>query len=212
MKPKFLFAILTFFFSHQLLADGFSSDIISFSIDGVQCYVRIQSQGILKNNDYCYYHGDEYIEEVSRVFLRFVDHLEIYTKLEIIDLSFDSMFASEEKLYILKNKSEFESAYVKEKYKLIFAINASSFGFIHTMDLQKTDNKWIHQHQMELLLLANIDICEMRIFGIQGKTTREEIEKIKMKVNELNKRGESWDPYFSELYKRKIIMIGFCSC
>jgi hypothetical protein len=194
------------------LADGFSSDIISFSIDGVQCYVRIQSQGILKNNDFCYYLGDEYIEEVSRVFLRFLGHLEIYTNLEIIDLSFDSMFTSEKKLYILKNKIEFEGAYVKEKYKLIFAVNASSFGLIHTLDLQETDNKWIRQNQMELLLLANIDICEMRIFGIKGKTTSEEIEKIRMKISELNKSGESWDPYFSELYKRKIIMIGFCSC
>ncbi|MEO5905163.1 MAG: hypothetical protein ABIQ11_00440, partial [Saprospiraceae bacterium] len=153
------------FFSCQLFADGFSSDIISFSIDRVQCYIRVQSQGLLKNNDFCYYNGDgKYVEEVSRVFLQYVDHnyeLDIYTSLEIIDLSFDSIFAVENKLYILKDEIKFERSLVKEKYKFIFAINASSLRFIHTLDLQETDNKWIRQHQMEVLLVANIDICEI---------------------------------------------------
>ena len=218
---KWLVSISIIFLIPRLgMCDGESFDVISIKKGSLVYHFRISSQGLLKNNDLCYYNYEgEYMGEVKDIVksnLPDRNHYGYYYKnLERISLGnipIENRF--NRSLCILKDSVSFDPDSVLESLDIVSAENEFSYINIYSPDLDEKDNIWLNSNTFEILFDYLAENCDSRLYGIQGQLTRSETEYLKLKIEGLL-RQENWDLYIQEirkLYKRKIIMLGFCHC
>lgn len=202
--------------------DGGTADVISIKMSGHVYHFRIGSTGLLKNNDLCYYtYEGEYICEVKEVVKEYLHDMRIlrngllYKQIDKINLT---NIPIEEKgngiLYIFKDPISLEPDSVLASLEIISAENEFKYINIYSPDLEEKDNLWLEANPLEILFQYSAENCGMGLYTIKGKLTKSETDNLRTKIEGLN-RKKNWELYDEELkklYRRKIIMLGYCDC
>jgi len=206
----------------KLKADIPNFDVIEYKNNEKSIYLKTWSLGILMNNDLCYYSWDgEYISEVSTFINDKIlegDSITIYTEIAIIDHTKISGMVdrdSDSILYHLKYPKRISIEDLNNEYQINSAFRGNTAGYAYSSDLKTADNTWINDYEIEKLFdLTDYELCSFSFYGIKNNLDKKEKAKIKSKLDSILKRHslEAFESELSLLYKRNIIMIGFCSC
>lgn len=223
----------TFFLILPLLVFGDVPhyDIIEVEYNNDKYFVEgyFNEGGVLKNHDLCYYdYKGEYLGEVKDFVLRigkYTDSLTLYSSKENINVTKLSCYEGnnltqpdniDNILKILNNGMRISFKDFEENFKLLDAYHGNTGGFTFTPELKESDNIWINDHPIEnLFCLDGQDICNYGFFTIKGTVNKKDKQKLEAEIKYLINRNEADIKFWkrvSELYKRKIILIGFCSC
>ena len=201
--------------SLSLKADIPSFDVITISCNNETFYLLDESQGKLKPNDLNYYnYKGEISERVQDVVERQLSYsaIRVYRQLDVIDAN--QLFHPEadiKKLYILRKDTILETTFLRDNYQIIKAENGNTYGYNWTAELNELDNYWLQDYPIESLFHIEDGMCNMTFYGIKDNLTPKEITALKVSVKTAMKE-EGFKELLSELYKRHIIMLGFCSC
>src|SRR5690242_5550679 len=170
-----IFSLLISLLPQIALCDGGTLDVISIKKSGHLYHFRIESPGLLKNNDLCYYtYEGEYLCEVKDV---------VKAYLHIISISHNGYFYKhmdrinlinipiKEKgngiLYILKDAISLEPDSVLASLEIISAENEYKYINTYSPDLEEKDNIWLESNSLEFLFYYSADICEMGLYSIK---------------------------------------------
>jgi hypothetical protein len=221
MKPLLIVFSFLFLISGILKADIPIFDVVTISVDDKVYYIQYETRGLLKEGKLEYYsYKGEFLGTVAEHvdhFLRFPE-TELFLNLDVINSEKFSDFTepdSEKKLFFLKNIVVIPSKEILGNYEIISAVNGNTFGYICSQDLNELDNYWIKDYPIKLLFtFSDYEICDMALYGIEGNLSNKDVQIIKERIDkELKSQNqEEFKKILSELYKRNIIMIGFCSC
>ena len=218
--PKWLAAISIIILLPRLcLCDGESFDVISLKKGGQIYHFRVESLGLLKNNDLCYYNYDgEYIGEVKDMVKSYLPregyhgYYNTLERISLINLPIENRFTRS--LCILRDSVSFDPTSVLESLDIVSAENAYAYINMYSPDLEEKDNGWLNTNIFEALFEFSAENCDSRLYAIKGELSSSEAAHLKLKIEGLL-RQDTWDLFFEEiskLYKRKIIMLGFCHC
>ena len=230
MKTAIFFLIALVVLVQPLKADIPRFDVFAIRIGLDTFYLTFESQGLLQNNDFCYYdYRGEYLMEVSSFVAQQIQiigekEIKAYKSLDVIDLTKvneaspefkDITPYDEDYLYILRDEIILSSKVIVNKYEILFAENGNTGGYIFTAELSEKDNKWISKNQIDLLwrVRGKNGMCTMYFFGKQGNVKEKDFEEYKKRIveKEINYHTEIQD-ILSELFHKRVILIGFCSC
>jgi hypothetical protein len=221
MKPLLIIFSFLFLISGILKADIPLFDVVTISVDDKVYYIQYETRGVLLEGKLEYYsYKGEFagtVKEHVDNFLRFPE-TEVFLNLDVINSEKFSDFTepdSNKKLFFLKNSVVIPSKEILGNYKIISAVNGNTFGYICSQELNELDNYWIKDYPIKLLFtFSDYEICDMALYGIEGNLNDKDVQIIKERIDKVLKlqNQEGFDKILSELYKRNIIMIGFCSC
>ncbi|MCC7444297.1 MAG: hypothetical protein IT263_05625 [Saprospiraceae bacterium] len=231
MQFKTIISILFLIPPILLFGDIPHYDIIEVEYKNKKYFVHgyFNEGGVLKNRDLCYYdHNGEYIGEVRDFVLRignYTDSITLYTSKENINVTKLSCYEEnnltepdniDNILKILNNGVRVSFKDFENNFKLLDAYHGNTGGFTYTPELKESDNAWINNNSIETLFCLNgQDICHYGFFTIKGTLNKKEKQKLESEMKHLIRTSEADIKFWkkiSELYKRKIIMMGFCSC
>ncbi|MBK8483157.1 MAG: hypothetical protein IPL31_02055 [Saprospiraceae bacterium] len=213
-----LFILLTY--NTILKAYVGSYEIITIRSNKQIYYLKIDSRYDSISKDFNYFdHSGTFIESISdriKVNFRNNNNFKLFKYLEIINLKAFREYAMDNKLFILKSEVLHLPSGITDDFKIINAFHANTYGYTYSEDLLTEDNEWIKPHIIIKLWTFKDDdgYCHMNLYGPKNSLTHKQFEFYK---NKINKTGRSiYDPEFVNilkiLYRKKVIMIGQCSC
>lgn len=214
---KYFGLILFLMISTTVSADISKFDVVQIISEEKQYYLKITVSGLLKNDDLCIYNYEgEYKCEVSEIvdaYLKDERSVEVFSKHEILHFEMLKEFNGETTLHLLKEKESVLASHLRNNFEVESIVRGNTRGMIHTKELSELDDHWINNYKIEKLFRADDGwMCYMFFYGIKENNSKEEIIKIKKRIEELISKKESYDDYLSKLYLDNIIMIGLCSC
>jgi len=224
MKKASVIFILTLLTVATLKADIPKFDVITIEYQDSIYFLGFENKGQLLNNDLFYYNYKNEIKsdvatEVENYLSRLASrsrNIVLYRKCERINLrKFERHSNGDSILYILKDEFKVKAEELTCKYEIRSAENGCTSGYAYTEELNSNDNFWIADYEIETLFnFSDNELCDMTLYGIKGNIRREEAAELKAQIKELfkNFKRSEFKSLLSELYKRNIIMIGFCSC
>ncbi len=116
---------------------------------------------------------------------------------------------------MLKSRVEIEIISSIQDVEIISIENGNTYGYSYSEDLVENDNEWLVRNKFETIKEFQFsgDMCNMRLYAIEGQVGKSEIEEINKIIQEISEGDyEQLKTELHKLYKRKIIMLGFCSC
>lgn len=217
-----------------LFADIGHFDIYRISLKGKECYIALESPGILKNNDLCYYDFDgnykmevkEYIDKSLKRSITVITYANI-EKIILDSLNIkDGMSPElESPIWILKGWQEISRDSLLGKYELLDAVKGHTFGLESSENLSESDNTWINRSTMTNIFSIDNGECVYNFYSSVLKSQGTTAQNIRYELQGLlpNREGEldsdieaarekQFRRRIEELVEEKILMIGGCSC
>ncbi len=222
-----MLVILIFIGGNTLLADIPKFDVITISFNSETYYFKMETRGQFTDNDLCYtscYNHGVYtktplnIHEIIDNYLSSSPTITLYRAFHIIHLNkMRNRYNNEDfNLYLLKNKVKLKTEDLINKIEVTNAVHGNTYGYIYTNDLDTEDNNWINDYPIEKIFnLGDPEgMCTMEMFAIKGNLRPNQKWKIRWRLTLLLRNGKQkeFQEALSELHKKNIIMIGFCSC
>lgn len=206
---------------NQLKADIGSIDVFKISLDGEEYYFELGSRGILLDGDMCYYGSNDkssytgeveiIIKKVLQDYLRKGHAPKLYKELHVIHMEKFKDYIREDNLYLLKGQTkELRSKEEIDRITFENAFNGNTVGYTYTTDLNRYDNSWIDDYELEKLFEKAYDECIIGVYSIKGNVNEAELEKLKKEFESINSYQDK--EYLFKLYQKNIIVIGTCSC
>jgi len=228
--PSFQYSmVLILLFAVRGYSDPPITDVVEVLYKGNKYYIAecFVDYGTLKNHDLCYYDASgEYLAEVFDIVNNFEQpngSITLYITMQKVNVhqfecypknkdqaSFDSV------LKIFKNKVTVPFKDFHNNFKVLDAYHGNQGIFRYTRSLKEADNAWIDKNKIErLFCVKGHEICTYGFFAIKGKISKAVKDKLEKRIKALMKDDNSEIQFYEmleELYRKKIVMVGHCSC
>lgn len=220
--------LFLFFSSFRLQADIGHFDVVTIRWNNQTYFLTVDSYGLLKNNDLCYYnYAEGYKMEVSDYVAEYIEKIPkviVYTELEVIQ--FDQFGSDEKKkdylrppICILKNRREVPLDSIWRRYELIGAQKGNTYGTLISPSITEADIWWVNSPSMKLLFYINTGECAYEFYSayLEPKTKlaariQKELEGFWDPINSNENHAEKFWQRIEALANEKILMLGECSC
>ncbi|MEL7220779.1 MAG: hypothetical protein AAGJ93_05630 [Bacteroidota bacterium] len=237
MKYSALFIALVFNNS-CLLADIGHFDIYEISWQDRIYYLTFESPGRLQNNDLCYYDykgtyrmevGDFVKEQLGRTSeIRLFKELE-YILMDSFQTNAGGVGWIESPIYIMKDFFTISPDSLYDNYELLGAKKGNIYGTLASSSLTTADNQWIRNSTMRNIFSVNGGECDYIFYAPAAMYSEEYITelqselqalmpavdsylKLEVELDEEREKEQKFKLRVEELVKKRIIMIGGCSC
>ncbi|MEM7298862.1 MAG: hypothetical protein AAF391_11420 [Bacteroidota bacterium] len=233
IKKNCFALVLVFACSSPLHSDIGHFDIFELRWQGQKYYVTLESRGVLKDNDLCYYdYNGNYKMEVEDFLDQWFSRIEevfTYTGLEEIHLDSimsESGYANfESPIFILKDWHPVSTDSIRGKYELLGARKGHTFGVESSQTITEKDNEWINRSTMRYAFGVDNGECFYRFYSSNIQVGSKMAIVLQKELQELMPIGEGeydreldatrerrFRRRVEELVAEKILMVGACSC
>ena len=205
-----------------LSADVSTFDIYTIKFNGEQYHLKVESIGSLKDGSFDYYDLEGNVFSNAQLHLdAFLDYdveVSLYKHIRKVDLgnimATDYSYYKESPLHILSEETIMHTSFLKGNCKLLEAKNGNAYGFMYSRELKPADSDWLKENPIEKVVSVSVELCDVSFFAIEGYLKKEDKEWIISEAKKLSERKNLslLQKFADNLYARKIIMIGFCSC
>lgn len=222
MKIKLFAILLSLFYLHLAKADIPKFDVLTLEVKGETYYYACYSESNYRIKDLCYFNfKGEYVGEITTHFEKWAsnkDTIQIFKSLHQIDLTAFKqrpIDSPTDYLSIFKDTVTLNTQMLLSNYKLLDATIGNYYGILYTPALHQKDNIWMKKKPLEpLWLFSTYSTCELRLYSAKGQLSDKAFatyqKRILVAIEEED--YETFDEIILELYKKKVIMLGMCSC
>ena len=206
----------------KLRADTPSFEIITLKYDKKIYYFQIENIYDSISKDFKYYdHNHVFVNNVIDRIKNCLsgketrENYHLYKSLDILNIKkFQKELGFDNKLYIFKDEVIHIPKGMIDNFIIINAYIGNVSGYRYSENLKAEDNEWIRDTKMIKLFKFPLELCTMYLFGAKDSLTKWELEDYIQKIKKSINPGSCniLQDILTSLYKKKVIMIGFCGC